>query len=58
VANDIGKPKASRAVGTAVGDNPISLIVPCHRVVQKSGNLGNYGWGLDLKRRLLEIEAV
>ncbi|MAZ76983.1 MAG: cysteine methyltransferase [Micavibrio sp.] len=58
VANDIGKPKASRAVGTAVGDNPISLIVPCHRVVQKSGNLGNYGWGLDLKRRLLEIEAA
>lgn len=58
VANDIGKPKASRAVGTAVGDNPVSLIVPCHRVVQKSGKLGNYGWGLDLKRRLLEIEAA
>jgi AraC family transcriptional regulator of adaptative response/methylated-DNA-[protein]-cysteine methyltransferase len=58
VANDIGKPKASRAVGTAVGDNPVSLIIPCHRVIQKSGGLGNYGWGLDLKSRLLEIEAA
>jgi AraC family transcriptional regulator of adaptative response/methylated-DNA-[protein]-cysteine methyltransferase len=58
VAHDIGKPKASRAVGTAVGDNPVSLIIPCHRVIQKSGALGNYGWGLDLKRKLLGIEAV
>lgn len=57
IANDMGKPKASRAVGTAIGENPVSLIVPCHRVIQKSGALGNYGWGLDLKRRLLEIEA-
>lgn len=58
VANDIGRPKAARAVGTAVGDNPVSIVVPCHRVIQKSGNMGNYGWGLDLKRRLLDIEAV
>ncbi|NCO03543.1 MAG: methylated-DNA--[protein]-cysteine S-methyltransferase [Alphaproteobacteria bacterium] len=58
VANDIGRPKAFRAVGTAVGENPISLIIPCHRVVQKSGALGNYGWGIDLKKRLLEIEAA
>jgi len=56
VANDIGKPKASRAVGSAVGENPVSLIVPCHRVVQKSGALGNYGWGVDLKKRILERE--
>lgn len=58
VANDIGRPKASRAVGTAVGDNPVSLIVPCHRVVQASGGLGNYGWGVDLKEKLLELEGA
>lgn len=58
VANDIGKPKASRAVGTAVGENPVSLIVPCHRVVQSSGGLGNYGWGVDLKEKLLELEGA
>lgn len=58
VANDIGRSRASRAVGSAVGSNPVSLIVPCHRVVQKSGGLGNYGWGLELKRRLLEEEGA
>ncbi|MEM6811297.1 MAG: methylated-DNA--[protein]-cysteine S-methyltransferase [Pseudomonadota bacterium] len=58
VANDIGAPKASRAVGTAVGQNPVSLIIPCHRVVQKSGGLGNYGWGVDLKKKILEEEQA
>lgn len=58
VANDIGRPKASRAVGSAVGKNPVSLIVPCHRVVQASGALGNYGWGIDLKRRILQEEGA
>lgn len=58
IANDVGRPKASRAVGTAVGSNPVSLIVPCHRVVQQTGALGNYGWGLDLKQRLLEEEGA
>lgn len=58
VANDIGKPKASRAVGSAVGENPVSLIVPCHRVVQASGNLGNYGWGVQLKEKILEKEGA
>jgi AraC family transcriptional regulator of adaptative response/methylated-DNA-[protein]-cysteine methyltransferase len=58
VANDIGRPKASRAVGTAVGENPVSLIVPCHRVVQSSGGLGNYGWGIDLKEKILSLEGV
>lgn len=58
VANDIGKPKASRAVGSAVGENPVSLIVPCHRVVQSSGGLGNYGWGVDLKEKILQIESA
>ncbi len=58
VANDIGKPKASRAVGTAVGENPVSLIVPCHRVVHSTGGLGNYGWGLDLKAKILDFEGA
>ena len=58
VANDIGLPKAARAVGSAVGENPVSLIVPCHRVLQKSGALGNYGWGVDLKRQILQEEGV
>ena len=58
VANDIGKPKASRAVGSAVGENPVSLIVPCHRVVQASGGLGNYGWGVQLKEKILEQEGA
>ncbi|PCI57005.1 MAG: hypothetical protein COB36_01675 [Alphaproteobacteria bacterium] len=57
VANDIGKPMAARAVGSAVGSNPVSLIVPCHRVVQQSGDIGNFGWGVDLKRRLLLEEG-
>lgn len=58
VANDIGKPKAARAVGSAVGNNPVSLIVPCHRVVQKTGALGNYGWGLGLKEKILKAEGA
>ena len=57
VAKEIDRPKAMRAVGTAVGSNPVSLIVPCHRVVQSSGALGNYGWGVDLKEKLLDLET-
>ncbi len=57
VANDIGRAKAVRAVGTAVGANPVSLIVPCHRVVPRSGGVGNYGWGAELKERLLGLES-
>lgn len=58
VANDIGRPKAARAVGTAVGNNPVSLIVPCHRVVRADGALGNYGWGLALKEEILKAEGA
>lgn len=58
IASAVGRPMAARAVGTAVGDNPVSLIVPCHRVVQASGGLGNYGWGVDIKRSLLLEEEV
>ncbi len=57
IANDIGRPKAVRAVGTAVGENPVSLIIPCHRVLPKSGGVGNYGWGPEVKQRLLDMES-
>ncbi len=56
VARTIGRPKAVRAVGTANGSNPIALVVPCHRIINKSGKLGGYGGGLTLKRQLLAME--
>jgi AraC family transcriptional regulator of adaptative response/methylated-DNA-[protein]-cysteine methyltransferase len=52
IAGAIGHPKAVRAVGTAVGRNPISLLIPCHRALRKSGGLGGYHWGLPVKRAL------
>lgn len=58
IASSIGKPAASRAVGAANGRNPISIIVPCHRVVGSAGDLTGYGGGLDRKRWLLNHEAV
>jgi methylated-DNA-[protein]-cysteine S-methyltransferase len=54
----IGKPKALRAVGMANNRNPISIIVPCHRVIGSDGNLTGYGGGLPLKQQLLELEGV
>ena len=54
----IGHPRAIRAVGAANGANPIPIIVPCHRLIGKSGSLVKYGGGLDIKRRLLELEGV
>lgn len=56
LAERIGSPRASRAVGTALGHNPVPFFVPCHRVVRRDGSLGGYGLGLELKRRLLELE--
>jgi len=56
VAQKIGTPKASRAVGTAIGQNPISLIIPCHRIIRKDGGIGNYGWGIALKKKILDKE--
>ena len=47
-----------RAVGTAVGRNPISLLIPCHRALRKSGALGGYHWGLPVKRAMLAREAA
>jgi AraC family transcriptional regulator of adaptative response/methylated-DNA-[protein]-cysteine methyltransferase len=57
VASSIGKPSAARAVGAAVGKNPISFVVPCHRVIGKSGALTGYHWGLTRKRAILGWEA-
>ena len=57
IAGKLGNPSASRAVGRAVGRNPISFVVPCHRVVGKSGDLTGYHWGLTRKRAMLGWEA-
>jgi len=57
IANDIGQPTASRAVGAAVGRNPISFVVPCHRALGKNGALTGYHWGLTRKRAMLGWEA-
>lgn len=58
IAESIGNPKAVRAVGTAVGRNPISWLVPCHRALRKSGGLGGYHWGLPVKRAMLAYEGA
>ncbi|MEM7721874.1 MAG: bifunctional helix-turn-helix domain-containing protein/methylated-DNA--[protein]-cysteine S-methyltransferase [Pseudomonadota bacterium] len=58
IARVIGNPKASRAVGTAVGRNPVSWLIPCHRALRKSGGLGGYHWGLPVKRAMLAWEAA
>jgi methylated-DNA-[protein]-cysteine S-methyltransferase len=56
LADALGNPKASRAVGLANGRNPVGIIVPCHRVVGANGSLTGYGGGLDRKKRLLDFE--
>jgi methylated-DNA-[protein]-cysteine S-methyltransferase len=56
VAEKVGRPKALRAVGMANNRNPIPVIIPCHRVIGSDGGLTGYGGGLDLKKRLLELE--
>ena len=56
LARRVGRPRAVRAVGAANGANPLSLVVPCHRVVNTGGKLGGYGGGLELKARLLALE--
>ncbi|MDZ4136030.1 MAG: methylated-DNA--[protein]-cysteine S-methyltransferase [Paracoccaceae bacterium] len=58
IAGAVGTPKAVRAVGTAVGRNPISWLIPCHRAMRKSGGLGGYHWGLPVKRAMLAWEAA
>lgn len=56
LANNIGMPRAVRALATAVGSNPISILIPCHRVVPKSGGIGKYRWGSAMKQELLNRE--
>jgi AraC family transcriptional regulator of adaptative response/methylated-DNA-[protein]-cysteine methyltransferase len=56
IARNVGRPRASRAVGNAVGANPVSLIIPCHRVIRASGIIDNYGWGSARKKVLLGLE--
>lgn len=58
LATAVGHPKAVRAVGTAVGRNPVSWLLPCHRALRKSGDLGGYHWGLPVKRAMLAWEAA
>jgi methylated-DNA-[protein]-cysteine S-methyltransferase len=56
LAEKIGKPNASRAVGQALSRNPIPIIIPCHRIIESDGTIGGYSGGIDIKRRLLDIE--
>jgi AraC family transcriptional regulator of adaptative response/methylated-DNA-[protein]-cysteine methyltransferase len=58
IAEIVGSPKAVRAVGTAVGRNPVSWLIPCHRALRKSGAMGGYHWGLPMKRAMLAYEAA
>ncbi|MEA4916367.1 methylated-DNA--[protein]-cysteine S-methyltransferase [Proteiniphilum sp.] len=58
IAALIDNPKASRAVGSAVGDNPVSVLIPCHRVIRSSGELGGYHWGLTRKTAIIGWEAA
>ena len=57
IATKINQPKAARAVGTAIGSNPIAYLIPCHRVVQASGQLGGYLWGTTRKKAMIAWEA-
>jgi len=56
IAQKINRPKANRAVGTAVGSNPVSWLIPCHRVILSSGTWGNYFWGAELKTAMINSE--
>jgi len=58
IARKIDKPNASRAVGTAIGSNPVAFLIPCHRVIQASGNLGGYMWGNTRKTAIIGWEAA
>ena len=58
LAKEIGNPKASRAVGTAIGSNPVAFLIPCHRVIQGSGKTGGYMWGQDKKAAIIGWEAA
>nr|WP_314493940.1 methylated-DNA--[protein]-cysteine S-methyltransferase [uncultured Chryseobacterium sp.] len=57
LAGEIGNPKSSRAVGTAIGSNPVAFLIPCHRVIQSSGKIGGYMWGGDRKQLMIGWES-
>ena len=58
IAERVGQPGATRAVGNALGRNPIPVIVPCHRIIRSNATIGGYTGGLDIKQRLLTLEGV
>jgi len=58
IAREIGHPRAVRAVGSALGSNPVPLLIPCHRIIRSDGTIGNYGFGTEAKRSLLAEEGV
>jgi AraC family transcriptional regulator of adaptative response/methylated-DNA-[protein]-cysteine methyltransferase len=58
LAGAAGTPNAGRAVGNAIGSNPLAFLIPCHRVIRETGTLGNYRWGSDRKHAILTWEAV
>lgn len=58
IASRISKPRAYRAVANAIGKNPISIVIPCHRIIRNNGDLGGYGGGIKIKKQLLSIEAI
>ena len=58
IAREIHRPKAVRAVGSAIGANPVPIVVPCHRVIGKDGSLTGFAGGLDMKEQLLKIEGT
>ena len=58
IARTIGHPRAARAVGTALSRNKLPIMIPCHRVIRKNGELGGFAYGVSMKRKLLELEGV
>lgn len=58
IANEIGIPKGARAVGNALANNPFPIIIPCHRAIKSNGELGGFQGGVEMKRKLLEMEGI
>lgn len=58
IAKDLGRPTAARAVGMAIGSNPVAVVVPCHRAIRSDGSLSGYRWGIERKKKLLEAEGA